>query len=359
MNYDPAYGSGLDNGIMVSIESLGAYIPAQLPTKYDPENATIVVEYGPVLIDFSPCAMSASTGQPEADDKLGLFMEYFKKEHPTIESSWNLTCHETEEDMLDYISSDYRSNRLGGYIVTNSTDSLSDISQSVEYTFLNHANSGLNHELLFGAVEFDEEEDVSESYRYQGIFGGNHNTESASAAFLSSISLTLQFVFEDAVIKFKTRNYPNPQDPEPQSIASTLEVVKGATSTYQTYDGKDDNFFLLVPMFLIILTSNIIGDITSEIISEKEGKFKVTMSMAGNPPLVYFASWTLYSLTVLVPSIVLITAASILTFQNSSPIACVLFFLVSAFGWVTVGVFISSMFQTVVTGSVMGTMIIW
>ena len=112
-------------------------------------------------------------------------------------------------------------------------------------------------------------------------------------------------------------------------------------------------------MFLIILTSNIIGDIISEIISEKEGKFKVTMSMAGNPPLVYFASWTLYSLTVLVPSIVLITAASILTFQNSSPIACVLFFLVSAFGWVTVGVFISSMFQTVVTGSVMGTMIIW
>jgi len=337
--------------------SVGSYIPQKLPTRFNPENASEILEYGPIIVDFAPCEMTAE-GIPTADDPLGRFMEYYRKENPSIESNWNLTCHASEVDLLEAISQEYKVNRLAAYIISSnaSTSSLTDPTEGIDYTFMNHISSGLNYDTIFGDLY---PEDADENEIYKGVLGQRHSSETTGSAFLSSITLTLQFLFEDTAIKFKTRNFPDSQSPGDISTTSTLGMVKAATPLHKSFEERDGTYKLLIPLFLVILVSNSIGEMTTEIVSEKQGKFKSTLSLAGLPSLVYFTTWLLTSFIFIVPCLAVVLVVCVFVFSYTSSTVVVIFFISAAFGWCSVAVFVSSIFQTVVASSVFGTVIIW
>ena len=261
------------DGELISMSLLGEYIPSVIPIEIDPTNSSNILKYGPVQIDFAPCVLG-SDGLPVTEDPVGRLMEYYKAQHQTIQSTWSLTCHATEQDMYDTIAAEYKPNRLGAYSVTSNdtdayiaeshfsspVDTLLDPSKGIDYTFMNHQLSGLNYEGIFGEL-LPEDEDP-DTFVYKGPQGKIHAQDVQSIQFLQSISLTLQYLFEDTVIKFKGENFPEatPVGDVPYNMhVSELSVYKSATPRYSTYHGMDDNFRMFIPLFLVMLVSNTVG----------------------------------------------------------------------------------------------------
>jgi len=183
------------------------------------------------------------------------------------------------------------------------------------------------------------------------LFGSDHNENLDVAAFFHGFSLGLQVLFEDTVVGHKSF--------DPGNSTLKLKISRGPTSAYETFDGSDAQYGM-IPVYIIMLVSNLVGEQMVKILQDKEARFKETLSLAGQPVWTYFTSWFIIIFLNLLPyGVVLSFVGSFAMFASTSFAIIFPFFVLSTVGLATVAICLSTVFSTVTYGSMVGTMLLY
>jgi len=293
-----------------------------------------------VTLGFAPCSLDTVTGEPLANDPVGLFMETFRDHFgdavgatgTEIDSpldDYILRCFATEADLEDWYKSIESPANFGGFVF-ESPSRIMDLTKEVAYTMRGNSS---------GFATMGAE------------YGADHNTDHSIFTFIANLQASLQSYFEESLVSHRTNtNY----------MLGNTDIKMAPTWAHYDYLGKNSNFENMTPLCLVMVMSCVVCEILQEILTEKEKKFKATMQIAGTPDWVYWAVWYRTGVFTLAPHMLLIVVlCALLIFQQSSWFLVVLFFFLSALSFTSVVLAISAFLFSSSFGSLCGTFVVF
>ena len=288
-----------------------------------------------IKLGFAPCDLGAD-GKPLPNDNVGNFISLFEKytsndylgiaEDPV--SRYDIRCFETEKELDKYYKKNPSKANMGGFVFDKPKQIL-ELESEVAYTMRTNSSG-------FDLME--------------NIYGGDHNTDHQIFNMVLTFKLSLQALFEDCLITFRTKQRPK----------VGFNVRMAPTTTHYEYKGADSNFENMTPMYLIMIISSIVCELLQDILAEKAAKHKATMQVAGTPDWVYWAAWFKHMfVTILVPMSVIGLTCGVYIFKASSVLVVLAFMVLAVTAFVSMTLCISSFLFNPSFGSIIGTVCVW